>query len=259
MCWKVLVTSWRLVLRWLTRKLYNFWSLGCALLLRSLKLKRLRFLILRILTNKKVFESEVTQWVCNIGGLAHMVERPLSMREAPGSIPGSSTLFYFKNLKIKLSLSFWSCHRSSRFHCISFGSTFFSQLSLQLFFTPARILLLSLFLGGSKFFSSCDFLLCSYSSQSDFFEVTLPSFPLNSSTFAISKYSATLVTKVFLTATGHMIAACYPFDPEVAVRTLFEFRALYICKEFLLVLIANTFLFLVFLACLICMVLHSAV
>ena len=31
--------------------------------------------------------------VCNIGGLAHMVERPLSMREAPGSIPGSSTLF----------------------------------------------------------------------------------------------------------------------------------------------------------------------
>ncbi len=28
-----------------------------------------------------------------LGGLAHMVERPLSMREAPGSIPGSSILF----------------------------------------------------------------------------------------------------------------------------------------------------------------------
>ncbi len=34
----------------------------------------------------------------NIGGLAHMVERPLSMREAPGSIPGSSNLFIFKSL-----------------------------------------------------------------------------------------------------------------------------------------------------------------
>ena len=30
----------------------------------------------------------------NIGGVAQMVERPLSMREVPGSIPGISILFF---------------------------------------------------------------------------------------------------------------------------------------------------------------------
>ena len=35
-----------------------------------------------------------------LGGLAHMVERPLSMREAPGSIPGSSTLFIIILIKM---------------------------------------------------------------------------------------------------------------------------------------------------------------
>ena len=39
----------------------------------------------------------------NIGGLAHMVERPLSMREAPGSIPGSSNFFYYFNLMSELN------------------------------------------------------------------------------------------------------------------------------------------------------------
>ena len=39
----------------------------------------------------------------NIGGLAHMVERPLSMREAPGSIPGSSNLFIFKSPNSELT------------------------------------------------------------------------------------------------------------------------------------------------------------
>ena len=30
-----------------------------------------------------------------IGGLAHMVERVLCMHEAPGSMPGSSSFFFF--------------------------------------------------------------------------------------------------------------------------------------------------------------------
>ena len=34
----------------------------------------------------------------NSGGLAHLVERPLSMREAPRSILGSSTLFFVRPL-----------------------------------------------------------------------------------------------------------------------------------------------------------------
>ena len=34
-------------------------------------------------------------WYHWAGGLAHMVERSLSMREVPGSMPGSSTSFFF--------------------------------------------------------------------------------------------------------------------------------------------------------------------
>ena len=33
--------------------------------------------------------------VCVAGGLAHMVERSLSMREVPGSIPGFSRQSFF--------------------------------------------------------------------------------------------------------------------------------------------------------------------
>ena len=43
----------------------------------------------------------------NIGGVAQMVERSLSMREVPGSIPGASTIFYpsFHMLAGKLSIA----------------------------------------------------------------------------------------------------------------------------------------------------------
>ena len=55
-----------------------------------------------------------------LGGLAQVVERPLSMREVPGSIPGFSTrrLFIFLNTNLKLSgsliviLPFLSSHNS---------------------------------------------------------------------------------------------------------------------------------------------------
>ena len=40
---------------------------------------------------KKLFRSH-HNW---IGGLAHMVERVLRMHEAPGSMPGSSSFFFF--------------------------------------------------------------------------------------------------------------------------------------------------------------------
>ena len=40
---------------------------------------------------KKLFRSH-RNW---IGGLAHMVERVLCMHEVPGSMPGSSTFFFF--------------------------------------------------------------------------------------------------------------------------------------------------------------------
>ena len=38
-------------------------------------------------------KGQIKGWTNNLGGLAHMVERSLSMREAPRSILGSSTLF----------------------------------------------------------------------------------------------------------------------------------------------------------------------
>ena len=42
------------------------------------------------------------------GELAQMVERSLSMREVPGSIPGSSTLFFFVDYKILDGFRFWA-------------------------------------------------------------------------------------------------------------------------------------------------------
>ena len=57
-----------------------------------------------LLSGCRDVESCPTALYAEAGGLAQMVERPLSMREVPGSIPGSSKLQYF----ILSNFLFWT-------------------------------------------------------------------------------------------------------------------------------------------------------
>lgn len=50
-------------------------------------------------------------------------------------------------------------------------------------------------------------------------------------------YSAALITEVFSASALHMVAPKRSFDPEIAVRTLFEFASLYINEKLHIILV----------------------
>jgi hypothetical protein len=68
--------------------------------------------------------------------------------------------------------------------------------------------------------------------------------------------SAALVAKVFSAPTFHVVAAKGPFNPEVTVRTLFEFASPHKSKESSIFFI-NLGYTLVFFACLAFVIYHA--
>lgn len=50
-------------------------------------------------------------------------------------------------------------------------------------------------------------------------------------------YPATFIAEIFTTSALHMVAACRPFDPKVAMRTLFKFASNDVIHKFNIVFV----------------------